>query len=71
MDHQTAFDSPSQVSAEDGNVIVDGPDGVAITMSPAAAEETANRLLSAVAEARSQDAGESASRSPRPPASDW
>ncbi len=45
----------SQVSAECGKVIVDGPDGVAVTMSPDAAEETARRLMVAVGEARRQE----------------
>ena len=45
---------PSDVAAEDGQVIVDGPDGVAVTMSPDAAEETARRLTQAVEEARRQ-----------------
>ena len=44
----------SQVTAESGQVIVDGPDGVAVTMSPDAAEETARRLITAVGEARGQ-----------------
>ena len=37
----------SHVVADAGNIIVDGPDGVAVTMSPDAAEETARRLLTA------------------------
>ncbi len=44
----------SQVVADAGNIIIDGPDGVAVTMSPDAAEETARRLLDAVGEARRQ-----------------
>ena len=54
MDDRTALDQPSQVSAEAGNVILDGPDGVAVTLSPDAAEETARRMVDAVAEARRQ-----------------
>ena len=45
---------PSQVAAEGGEIIVDGPDGVAVTLSADAAEETARRLLDAVAVARGQ-----------------
>ena len=45
---------PSHVVADAGNIIVDGPDGVAVTMSPDAAEETARRLLTAASEARRQ-----------------
>jgi hypothetical protein len=43
-----------QVAAEAGNVILDGPNGLAATMSPDAAEETARRLVKAVGEARLQ-----------------
>lgn len=50
----TAYDEPSEISAEAGNVIVDGPDGVAVTLSPGSAEETGRRLLAAAEEARKQ-----------------
>jgi hypothetical protein len=46
--------TPSEVSAEDGFVIVDGPDGVAYSMTPDAASETSDRLLYGAAEARGQ-----------------
>lgn len=52
MEPLRAHDQPSQVVAEQGTVIVEGPAGVAITLTPDAAEETARRLLVAVAEAR-------------------
>jgi hypothetical protein len=45
---------PSEVIAEEGKVIVEGPNGVAITFVPDAAEETARRLLQAAADARTQ-----------------
>jgi len=48
---------PSHVVADSGNIIIDGPGGVAVTMSPDAAEETARRLLAAVGEARLQAEG--------------
>ncbi len=38
-------DQPSDVSAEEGEVQVDGPDGLAIAFTPEAAEETSQRLL--------------------------
>jgi hypothetical protein len=38
-------DHPSDVAAEQGVVIVDGPDGVAVTFTPKAAVETSERLL--------------------------
>lgn len=43
---------PSDVSAETDEVIVDGPDGVAVSLTPDAAIETSNRLFDAGAEAR-------------------
>jgi hypothetical protein len=54
MEPLTAHKQASQVAAEGGNVIIDGPDGVAITMSPDAAEETGKRLVQAAGEARRQ-----------------
>lgn len=48
------FDQPSQVNAEQGQVLIDGPDGVALAMTPDAAEETGRRLLKTAADARRQ-----------------
>ncbi|WP_157218452.1 hypothetical protein [Flavisphingomonas formosensis] len=45
---------PSRVSAEKGVVMVDGPDGVAISLTPEAARETADRLAEAAAMAAAQ-----------------
>jgi hypothetical protein len=50
MDHKI-FDEPSDVHSEDEHVIVDGPDGVAVTLTPEAAEETGDRLVRKAAEA--------------------
>lgn len=47
-------DQPSDVRAVDGNVDVDGPDAVDVTMTPEAAEETSERLLSESVKARGQ-----------------
>jgi hypothetical protein len=44
MTEQT-WNEPSKVSAEEGEVVVDGPDGVAVTFTPDAAIETSERLL--------------------------
>jgi hypothetical protein len=41
-------------AAEDGQVILDGPNGVAVAMTPEAAQETARSLLSAAEEAAHQ-----------------
>ena len=54
MQSVTAYAVPSEVTAEQGDVIVEGPDGVAVSLTPDAAEETARRLSQAAAEARRQ-----------------
>jgi hypothetical protein len=41
------YDAPSDVSAEEGKVVVDGPDDVAVSLTPDAAIETSDRLLHA------------------------
>jgi hypothetical protein len=46
---------PGVATAEDGEVLLDGPDGVAVSMSPEAAEETGRRLIAAAEEARRQN----------------
>ena len=48
------YDTPSEVEAEDGNVVVDGPDGVAVTLLPEAAIETSERLLAKGTQAHGQ-----------------
>ncbi|HST36818.1 MAG TPA: hypothetical protein VLK25_09355 [Allosphingosinicella sp.] len=55
MDSVQVHAQPSDVIAEEGKVIVEGPNGVAVTFVPDAAEETARRLLQAAAEARTQN----------------
>ena len=47
-------DEASRVDAEDCVVAVDGPDGVAVRMTPDAASETSDRLLRGAIEARGQ-----------------
>ena len=47
-------DTPSDVSAQEGEVLVEGPDGVAVSLTPDAAIETADRLHSAGAQAHGQ-----------------
>lgn len=48
------LDRPGSASAEQGHVVLDGPDGVAITLTPDAAEGTAQSLIEAAREARRQ-----------------
>ncbi|HEV2867549.1 MAG TPA: hypothetical protein VGX37_13650 [Allosphingosinicella sp.] len=54
MDSLTAHTDPSEVMAEEGEVIVEGPNGVAVTLTPEAAEETGRRMMRAASEARRQ-----------------
>lgn len=54
MNRSRVYDDPSEVTAEDGEVMVDGPDGVSVSLTPEAAEEIARRLIAAAAEARAQ-----------------
>ena len=48
------YDEASSVSAEGGDVVVDGPDGVAVTLTPNAAAETGGRLIDGAAQAQGQ-----------------
>lgn len=48
------YSNASQVTAEEGEVHIDGPDGVAISLTPDAADETARRLHEAARQARDQ-----------------
>lgn len=45
---------PSRVNAEKGEVLVDGPNGLAFSLTPDAAQEIAQRLMTAANEARKQ-----------------
>ncbi len=45
------------VSTESGQVMLDGPDGVAVAMTPAAAAETGRRLIAAAEEAQARASG--------------
>jgi hypothetical protein len=57
MGDSKIHDDASVTEAEAGIVIVDGPDGVMLSLSPDAAEETANRLRQSAAKARDQRSG--------------
>lgn len=54
MGDDKTYDEPSEVLAKDGDVVVDGPDGVDVKFTPNAAVETSDRLLEAGAEAQGQ-----------------
>jgi hypothetical protein len=53
-DKPVIYDEPSEVSAVDGAVELDGPDAVDVAMTPEAAEETSERLLGESIKARGQ-----------------
>lgn len=57
MTSQKAYDEATKVDAIDGEVTLDGPDGVGLSMTPAAAKETSDRLAAGAetAEAQSSD----------------
>lgn len=50
------FDQPSGVTAVEGEVVMDGPDGVGHSYTPFAARETGLRLIEAASEAERQAA---------------
>ena len=51
-----SYSDPSDVHIEEGQVIVEGPDGVAVTLTPDAAEETGRRLIDAASQVRARPA---------------
>jgi hypothetical protein len=62
MDDRFSLTEPERkagiASAEQGVVLLDGPNGVAVSMTPEAAEETARSLLTAAEEAANQRGAE-------------
>jgi hypothetical protein len=50
----TIHDEASNVDAEDGVVVVNGPDAVDVRLTPEAAEETSERLNEGALKARGQ-----------------
>ena len=57
-DKTECFDEATKVSAKGGEVILDGPDGVDVKLTPEAARETSTRLWDGAAKAKGQrDAG--------------
>ena len=51
---QQAHEIPSVVAAHNGDVLVDGPGGIAMAMTPDAAIQTGERLIDAGAHAHGQ-----------------
>ena len=54
MQDANVYDEPSEVDAEDGVVVVNGPGAVDVRMTADAAEETSQRLLTGALKARGQ-----------------
>ena len=54
MHDDETYDEPSDVAAKDGRVKLDGPDSVDVTLTPEAAEATAERMLDEAVMARGQ-----------------
>lgn len=54
MTDKTVYDEASNVDAEDGTVVVVGPDSVDVRLTPDAAEETSERLNTGAMKARGQ-----------------
>ena len=54
MTDKTVYDEASDVDAEDGAVVVNGPDAVDVRFTPDAAEETSERLNTGAMKARGQ-----------------
>jgi hypothetical protein len=54
MTDDKLYDEATQVTARDGEVILDGPDGVDLKVTPEAAEQTADNLIHGAVKARGQ-----------------
>ena len=54
MARDKLYDEATEVTAEDGEVILDGPDAVDVKVTPEAAEATADNLIEGAVEARGQ-----------------
>ena len=54
MSDKKLYDEATKVSAEDGEVVLDGPDGVDVRLTPEAALETSVHLLEGATEAAAQ-----------------
>jgi hypothetical protein len=49
------YSKPTEVTSEEGRVLLDGPDGVDVAMTPEAALETGGRLIDEAAKAAGEE----------------
>ena len=54
MADKKIYDEATEVTAEDGEVVLDGPDGVDVRVTPEAAEATADNLWAGAVRATGQ-----------------
>jgi osmotically-inducible protein OsmY len=54
MKNDKIYNEATEVTAKDGEVILDGPDSVDVKVTPEAAEETADNLIEGAMKARGQ-----------------
>ncbi|MEP7130872.1 MAG: hypothetical protein ABI770_07070 [Sphingomicrobium sp.] len=54
MTDDKLYDEATEVTARDGEVVLDGPDGVDVKVTPEAAEQTADNLIQEAVKARGQ-----------------
>jgi len=54
MTDTIVYNEPTEIDAEDGVVVLKGPDGLDVRMTPDAAEETSERLSTGAMKARGQ-----------------
>jgi hypothetical protein len=54
MSGRKPHDKPTKATAESGEVMLDGPDGFALSMTPDAAKQSATAIAAAARKARQQ-----------------
>ena len=59
------YDEATEVTAKDGEVILDGPDGVDVKITPEAAEKTADNLIDGAVMALGQQRMKNISHRPK------
>jgi hypothetical protein len=64
------YDEATEVTTEEGKVILDGPDGVDVILTPEAALETGGRLIEGAAEAVGKERLAKVDHRPKPYAPD-